>query len=60
MSIKVYNQQGKLVSTLVNGDIAAGMHQVGWDAKSAPAGVYVARMAIDGNSGWSEKIILQK
>jgi hypothetical protein len=60
MSIKVYNQQGKLVSTLVNGDIAAGMHQVVWDAKSAPAGVYVARMAIDGNSGWSEKIILQK
>jgi non-reducing end alpha-L-arabinofuranosidase len=60
MTIKVFNQQGKLVSTLVNGDIAAGMHQVVWDAKHAPAGVYVARMVTDGNSGWSEKIILRK
>jgi hypothetical protein len=60
MTINVFNQQGKPVATLVNGVISAGMHKAVWDAKRAPAGVYVARLVTDGDFGWSGKIVIGK
>ena len=60
ITINVFNQQGKPVATLVNGDVSAGVREAVWDTKRAPAGVYVARMAIDGNFGWSGKVIIGK
>lgn len=60
ITITVFNQQGKPVATLINGDVSAGTHQTVWDAKKAPAGIYVSRTVIDGNLVWSGKIIVGK
>jgi hypothetical protein len=40
VSIKVYNNIGQLVTTLVNGINEAGNHKVNWNASSIASGVY--------------------
>ena len=51
--------QGRLVATLVEGEMAAGMHSVEWDGVAAPSGVYVYRLQ---GEGWSveRKMVLAK
>jgi hypothetical protein len=60
VSVCIFNQQGRLIATIVNGALSAGSHEAVWDAKRAPGGVYVCRLAIDGREEGSEKIIVQK
>jgi hypothetical protein len=55
--INVFNQQGRRIATIVDGVIPAGRHEAFWDLRH-PAGVYVARMALDGGYGLTEKIIV--
>lgn len=48
-SLRVYDASGRLVETLVDGDITAGAHSVTWSGRSAsggplPAGVYFYRL----------------
>ncbi len=47
-SVKVYDVQGRLVRTLVDGSLAAGRHELRWNGvddtgRSVPSGVYVVR-----------------
>jgi len=58
--VHVYNQQGRRVSRLVDGVISAGLHEAVWDAKRAPAGVYVWTIAIDSRREGSGNIIIGK
>ena len=44
VSIQIYNLQGRQVSTLVNGNMAAGYHSVVWNADSYSSGVYFVKM----------------
>jgi hypothetical protein len=53
--LTIYNAQGQLVRTLVNGTMAAGAHSVVWDGRIAegsiaPNGVYLYQLNIDGQS----------
>jgi non-reducing end alpha-L-arabinofuranosidase len=57
MSMKIFNQQGKLIMTLIDKVVTAGKHETIWDAKHVRAGVYVAQVLIDGHSGWAGKIV---
>lgn len=60
VSMNIYNSQGKQIAEILNGTIPAGRHKAVWDASQAPAGVYVCRIAISGQQGWTEKIIVGK
>jgi len=60
VSINIFDQQGRLVATVVNGVISSGPHEAVWDAKRVTAGVYVCRTAIDGRDGWTGRIVLGK
>jgi hypothetical protein len=50
VTLKAYNLAGQLVETLVQGDQAAGRHEVSWNAKDLPAGVYLLRLEAGGES----------
>ena len=46
--MKVYDVQGRLVRTLVDGNLAAGRHELRWNGvddtgRAVPSGVYVVR-----------------
>jgi flagellar hook assembly protein FlgD len=49
LTLEIFNVQGRLVATLVDDYLGAGIHQIRWDGKSGgrpvPAGVYFARVA---------------
>ena len=44
LTLKVYNAIGQEVSTLVDGFLTAGSHQVRWDAQDLPSGSYLYRL----------------
>lgn len=46
--LRVYDARGRAVSTLVEGDMAAGDHAVRFDGKGLASGLYVYRLEIDG------------
>ena len=58
VSVDIFDQHGRRVAELVSGIIPAGRHAAVWNAKRAPAGVYVCRVSMDGMQGWAEKIIV--
>jgi hypothetical protein len=45
VSLEVYDLSGRLVTTLVDGQMEAGEHVVSWDASSVSSGVYFLRLA---------------
>ena len=64
VELSVYDVKGRLVTTLVDGDMLAGSHEVVWqgrDAQGAPvsSGVYFARV-IAGGDAVSKKMLLLK
>jgi hypothetical protein len=42
--LKIYNIQGREVSTLIDGNIEAGYHSVVWNADSFSSGIYFVKM----------------
>jgi PKD repeat protein len=42
--LQVFDLRGRLVATLADGQLAAGHHEVTWDARQAPSGMYVYRL----------------
>ncbi len=57
VNLAVYNLQGQLVRTLVNGEMASGTHQVRFDASALASGVYVYRLTSN-NMSQAKKMIL--
>ncbi|MBT3234152.1 MAG: T9SS type A sorting domain-containing protein [Calditrichaeota bacterium] len=49
VSIEVFDTSGRLVSTLVNGNIPAGYHVVSWDGRGVSSGVYLLQVDVMGN-----------
>jgi non-reducing end alpha-L-arabinofuranosidase len=60
MTMNVFNQQGKLVATLVDGVIPVGRYRAVWNTRQIPSGVYIVRATMADNIGWSGKIIIGK
>ena len=52
VTLTVYDIQGKLLQTLVKGKQNAGEHQIVFDGKDLPSGIYFYRMST--NSGWEK------
>ena len=59
VSLKVYNQLGKEISTLVNGQQSAGSYTAVFDAASLPSGLYFYTLKT-GTVNLTKKMILMK
>jgi len=63
VDISIYDIQGRLVTTLINGVTHAGLHRVQWDGKDnesriVPAGVYFYTLATPGTIHTNKLIII--
>ena len=54
--LTVVDAAGRLVATLVDGDVAAGWHEAQWSARAAP-GVYFARLEAPGGARRSARVV---
>ncbi|MCU0454440.1 MAG: cohesin domain-containing protein [Bacteroidetes bacterium] len=64
VSVTIYDQLGREVSTLVNGLLGAGMHEARWDASGMASGLYFFRIDAVGVDGArfarTNKMVLMK
>ncbi len=59
VKLEVFNVLGQKTNLLVNGPMTAGVHQVEFDASSAPSGIYFYRLTAESTS-LTKKMILVK
>src|SRR5262249_31208802 len=64
VSLHVYDLQGRMVRTLVDQDAAAGTFRASWDGTtdagtSAAKGIFFARLAVDGRTLDTKKVLIQ-
>ena len=57
--LQVYNLQGRVIETLVNGNIEAGYHSVQWNADNYSSGMYFVKM-VAGEYIDTQKLMLVK
>jgi hypothetical protein len=66
VTLQIFDVTGRLVKNLVDGKMAAGVHEVTWDGlteggSSAPSGMYFYKMTGDnGNFTSSKKLVMMK
>lgn len=58
-SLRIYNQLGELVATLLNNQLEAGSHSVTWNAAGNPSGIYFYELKAGKNSS-VKKLLLMK
>jgi flagellar hook assembly protein FlgD len=59
VTVKVYDELGREVARLVNGDQSAGSHSVRWDGENFSSGVYFYCLSA-GNYHAVKKMVLMK
>jgi hypothetical protein len=57
VNLAVFDQQGRQIASLVNGNKPAGNHETIWDMKQVPAGVYVMMLSNGDHSKWAETLV---
>ncbi len=60
VQLAIYDTQGRLVTTLVDGALAAGRHQLRFDASGLPSGLYFASLKTGGKQQAVRKLLLVK
>jgi hypothetical protein len=59
MTLQIFNINGQMVQSLVDGFVEAGFHEVVWDATNFSSGVYLIHMATP-NQAFTQKLMLVK
>ncbi len=60
VSIWVYDLSGRIVTTLINGEVNAGNHEVIWEASSTTSGIYLIKMQTSSGFKAVRKVMLIK
>lgn len=58
-TLSLYDVHGRLIRTLVDRELPQGAHQVHWDAKRLPVGVYFSRLR-SGDDTVSRKVVVTR
>ena len=56
--LKIYNLSGQEIETLVNGFQTAGKHEINWQPKELPSGIYFYRLQVGNNFVETKKMII--
>ena len=59
VELSIFDINGRLVSTLWNGELSSGSYSAIWDAASQPSGLYIAKLK-SGNTVQTSKLVLLK
>lgn len=59
VSLDVFDQTGKKISTLINKKLTSGTHQIDFNGSSLPAGIYFYQLRV-GNNSTTRKMIKNK
>jgi len=59
VSIRVFDLAGRVVATLVNGELKAGSHTTLWNAEGMSSGIYMVKMVAP-NFSETRKVALMK
>jgi len=59
VELNIYNARGQLLENLVNEQLAAGNHQILWNAKAQPSGIYYYSLKAEGKV-FSGRMVLLK
>lgn len=59
VNLSIYNESGRLVANLVNGNLNAGSHTVVWNAANVPSGIYFYKLVTE-NMNITKKLVLLK
>ncbi|RJP75577.1 MAG: T9SS C-terminal target domain-containing protein [Candidatus Zixiibacteriota bacterium] len=59
VTLKIYNQQGGIVATLIDGVQDPGHHEFIWEAAGLPSGVYLYRVTAGGKSAGGKLVLLK-
>jgi hypothetical protein len=60
VNLEVYNILGERVASLVNGDMAAGNHEINFKAENLASGIYIYRLNVENKFTAVKKMILMK
>ena len=58
-SLVIYDMKGRVVETLINGNVSPGVYNVNWNAKDIASGIYFARLS-SSSYEQSQKLMLIK
>lgn len=58
VSLRIFNQAGREITTLFNGSQSTGYHSVTWNSNNAPTGVYVCRLITSAGQVDDRKLVL--
>jgi hypothetical protein len=59
VSVEIFDITGAKVTTLVDGTLTAGQHDITWDASDVASGVYYYRLNADGNSLTKQAVLIK-
>jgi non-reducing end alpha-L-arabinofuranosidase len=59
-TLNIFDYQGKWITNLLDGIISEGTHEVVWEVKQIPTGIYVATLTSGGRTEWTKKIRVGK
>jgi hypothetical protein len=59
VTLKIYDIKGRVIETLIDGEVPAGEHRLKWSARSLASGIYLCRMQTKNYSG-TIKMVYQK
>ena len=59
VSVMIYDQSGKKMTTLVNRKMNKGMHELNWDASNLPSGVYYVNLLVEGDKPFTKSVVVQ-
>jgi len=59
VNLSVFDASGRLVATLVNGNLSAGSHTVVWNAENVASGIYFYKL-VTNNVNITKKLVLLK
>ncbi|MBC8196472.1 MAG: T9SS type A sorting domain-containing protein [Candidatus Marinimicrobia bacterium] len=54
MSLQVFDINGRLITTLIDGQIETGFHTIEWNAEGYPSGLYFVKLDAGDPSSSSE------